>query len=60
MKMFRRHKTGDRTSPQFEDEPDFFVHLDVVLLKIEKWSNKNERMEMIATGYSKENREKWK
>jgi hypothetical protein len=41
MKMLRSN-TGDRTSPEFERETDFFIPMDVFLLKIEDCSEVKE------------------
>ncbi len=60
MKICNTKSEGDRTSPEFEGEPDFFIHMGVVLLEIEECSIENKSYPTRETGYKKEDLQKWK
>lgn len=45
MKPYQNNKNGDRTSPEFEGELDFFIPVGVVLLEIEECSDDGMEME---------------
>jgi hypothetical protein len=39
MKIYQNEKNGERTSPEFERELDFFIPVGVVLIEIEECSD---------------------
>lgn len=45
MKTYQTNKNGDRTSPEFEGELDFFIPVGVVLIEIEECSENGTEME---------------
>lgn len=43
MKIYQNNKNGERTSPEFEGETDFFIPVGMVLLEIEECSDEQNR-----------------
>jgi hypothetical protein len=57
MKIYQDNKEGDRTSPEFEREAEFFIPVGVVLLEIECSKEKSVTALRFA-GYIKEDLDK--
>jgi len=51
MKIYQNNKNGERTSPEFERETDFFIPVGVILLELEECSNEKNSITDGLTHY---------
>jgi hypothetical protein len=59
MQKYQENKNGDRTSPEFEREQDFFIPVGVVLIEVEECHNEKKDVSKANASYRKEVIEKW-
>lgn len=54
MKTYQDNKNGDRTSPEFERETEFFIPVGMVLLEIEECFDEKNGTAIRIANYKKE------